>query len=75
MTKKREKKQSPNERLKCLREQYDTTARIRDLIVGILSQVNIILSVQEGDIKKLEKRACPKCGVIHSPYGTKKHRP
>ena len=66
-------KPDPNKHLECLRENYETCQKIRDSVRAILSLIDINLSVLEGDIKKLEKRACPKCGVIHSPYGTKKH--
>lgn len=68
-----EKQVGPNERLEELQQSTETLERIIENVAIIIELLEVVLSCQKGEMKALEKRKCPKCGVIHSPYATKPH--
>ena len=67
------KRKGPNDCLLELREKVEMYQNISENISVIDSLVKMLLSTIQGELKDLEKRVCPTCGIIHSPYGTKKH--
>ena len=67
------KRKGPNDCLLELREKVEILCKISESISVIDSLVKMNLSILQRELKDLEKRVCPTCGIIHSPYGTKKH--
>jgi len=66
-------KKSPNDCLVELREKVEMLQKISENISIIDSLVKQNLTILQSELKDLEKRVCPTCDLIHSPYGTKKH--
>ena len=67
------KKKGPNDCLFELREKVKIYSKISDTISEINALVKMNITMLESELKDLEKRVCPTCGIIHSPYSTKKH--
>jgi len=67
------KKKGPNDCLIELREKVEVYSTISDTISEINALVKLNLTMLRNELKDLEKRVCPTCGLIHSPYGTKRH--
>jgi len=69
----RQKRKNPNDCLIELRQRLEVLSQIDESVSEIGATIRIILSIIKGELKQLEKRICPQCGLIHSPYGTTKH--
>ena len=67
------KRKGPNDYLLELRENVELLRKISENVSVIDSLVKQNLSILQSELKDLEKRICPTCDLIHSPYGTKKH--
>jgi len=67
------KRKGPNDCLIELREKVEMLQNISENISIIDSLVKMNLAILQSELKDLEKRNCPTCGLIHSPYGTKPH--
>jgi len=66
------KRKGPNDCLLELREKVEFLHKISENISIIDSLVKMNLGILQGELKDLEKRICPTCGLIHSPYSLKK---